>query len=137
MCLRSRIGRPRTSVSGSSNTAFLKNSTTRGPFFLVSPIDNFFIAAFLNSIAVGIYSFYMRLNEMTINVLPGRLFDNVIQPMFFAVKPAEADSRVPQYFTFLLNANLLALWPILAFSIAYHSEIVGVVFGGKYVEQSW
>jgi len=113
------------------------NFNDAGTLFLDSRIDNFFIAAFMNSIAVGIYSFYMRLNDMAINVLPGRLFDNIIQPMFFAIKPAEADARVPQYFTFLLNANLLVLWPILSFSIVYHSEIVRAVFGGKYVEQSW
>jgi O-antigen/teichoic acid export membrane protein len=113
------------------------NFNDAGTLFLDSRIDNFFIAAFMNSVAVGIYSFYMRLTEMAINLLPGRLFDNIIQPMFFAVKPAEADARVPQYFTFLLNANLLVLWPILSFSIAYHSEIVRVIFGGKYVEQSW
>jgi O-antigen/teichoic acid export membrane protein len=113
------------------------NFNDAGTLFLDSRIDNFFIAAFMNSVAVGIYSFYMRLTEMAINMLPGRLFDNIIQPMFFAVKPAEADTRVPQYFTFLLNGNLLILWPILSFSIAYHAEIVRVIFGGKYVEQSW
>ena len=83
------------------------NFNDAGTLFLDSRIDNFFIAAFMNSVAVGIYSFYMRLNEMAINVLPGRLFDNIIQPMFFAVKPAEADERLPQYFTFLVNANLV------------------------------
>jgi len=57
--------------------------------------------------------------------------------MFFAIKPAEADWRVPQYFTFLLNMNLLVLWPLLGFSVAYHSEIVRVVFGGKFIEHSW
>jgi O-antigen/teichoic acid export membrane protein len=113
------------------------NFNDAGTLFLDSRIDNFFIAAFMNSVAVGIYSFYMRLNEMAMNVLPGRLFDNVIQPMFFAVKPAESRTRLPQYFTFLLNANLLVLWPLLAFSVAYHSELIHVVFGGKFVEQSW
>jgi O-antigen/teichoic acid export membrane protein len=113
------------------------NFNDAGTLFLDSRIDNFFIAAFMNSVAVGIYSFYMRLNEMAMNLLPGRLFDNVIQPMFFAVKPAESRERLPQYFTFLLNANLVVLWPLLAFSVAYHSELVHAVFGGKFVEQSW
>lgn len=113
------------------------NFNDAGTLFLDSRIDNFFIAAFMNPVAVGVYSFYMRLNEMVLNVLPGRLFDNIIQPMFFAVKPAEADTRLPQYFSFLLNANLLVLWPVVAFSIAYHAEIVHVVFGGKFIEQSW
>jgi O-antigen/teichoic acid export membrane protein len=113
------------------------NFNDAGTFLLESRIDSFFIAGFMNAVSVGIYSFYLRLTEMSINVLPGRLFDNVIQPMFFAVKPAEANWRVPQYFTFLLNMNLLLLWPILAFSVAYHAEIVRVLFGGKFIEQSW
>jgi O-antigen/teichoic acid export membrane protein len=113
------------------------NFNDAGTLFLDSRIDNFFIAAFMNPVAVGVYSFYIRLNEMALNVLPGRLFDNIIQPMFFAVKPAEADTRLPQYFSFLLNSNLLVLWPVLAYSVAYHSEIVRVVFGGKFIEQSW
>jgi O-antigen/teichoic acid export membrane protein len=113
------------------------NFNDAGTFFLESRVDNFFIAGFMNAVAVGIYSFYLRLNEMATNLLPSRLFDNIIQPMFFAIKPHEADKRVPQYFTFLLNMNLLVLWPLLAFSVAYHAEIVRVVFGGKFIEQSW
>jgi O-antigen/teichoic acid export membrane protein len=113
------------------------NFNDAGTFFIDSRIDNFFIAAFMNAVSVGIYSFYTRLNEMAVNLLPGRLFDNVIQPMFFAVKPAEADQRLPQYFTFLVNANLLLLWPVLSFAIAYHSELLRVVFGGKYIEYAW
>jgi O-antigen/teichoic acid export membrane protein len=113
------------------------NFNDAGTLFLDSRIDNFFIAAFMNTLAVGIYSFYTRLSEMAINLLPVRLFDNIIQPMFFSVKPAEADTRVPQYFTLLVNANLLVLWPMLAFSFTYHAEIVRVIFGGKFIEESW
>jgi O-antigen/teichoic acid export membrane protein len=57
--------------------------------------------------------------------------------MFFAVESNEADTRLPQYFTFLLNSNLLLQWPIVAFAVAYHSEIVRAVFGGKFIEQAW
>jgi O-antigen/teichoic acid export membrane protein len=113
------------------------NFNDAGTLFLDSRMDNFFIVGFMNAISVGIYSFYTRLNEMATNVLPVRLFDNIIQPMFFAVKPAEADTRLPQYFTFLLNMNLLVQWPILAFSVVYHAEIVHVAFGGKFIEYSW
>jgi O-antigen/teichoic acid export membrane protein len=91
----------------------------------------------MNTVAVGIYAFYSRLAEMATNILPIRLFDNIIQPMFFAVKPAEADARLPLYFTFLLNMNLLVQWPIVAFAAAYHREIVWLGFGGKFIERSW
>jgi len=113
------------------------NFNDAGTLFLDSRMDNFFIAAFMNTVAVGIYSFYGRLTEMATNILPIRLFDNIIQPMFFAVRPADADARLPQYFTFLLNMNLLVMWPIVAFSAAYHAEIVAVGFGGKFVQSSW
>ena len=76
----------------------------------------------MNSVAVGIYSFYMRLNEMAINVLPGRLFDNIIQPMFFAMKPAEADGACRSISRFLVNMNLMVLWPILHSRVAYHAR---------------
>jgi O-antigen/teichoic acid export membrane protein len=113
------------------------NFNDAGTLFLDSRINNFFIAAFMNTVSVGIYAFYDRLAEMAANVLPIRLFDNIIQPMFFAVKPAEADARVPLYFTFLLNMNLLVQWPIVAFAVAYHREIVWLGFGGKFIERSW
>jgi O-antigen/teichoic acid export membrane protein len=117
--------------------ALFNNFNDAGTLFLDSRMDNFFIAGFLNAVSVGIYAFYMRLNEMATNILPVRLFENIIQPMFFAVAPKDADARLPQYFTFLLNTNLLLQWPIVAFAIVYHSEIVRVIFGGKFIEQAW
>jgi O-antigen/teichoic acid export membrane protein len=117
--------------------ALFNNFNDAGTLFLDSRMDNFFIAGFLNAVSVGIYSFYMRLNEMATNILPVRLFENIIQPMFFAVAPKEADVRLPQYFTFLLNTNLLLQWPIVAFAVVYHAEIVHVLFGGKFIEHSW
>jgi O-antigen/teichoic acid export membrane protein len=117
--------------------ALYNNFNDAGTLFLDSRMDNFFLAAFMNAVAVGTYAFYNRLNEMATNVLPVRLFENVIQPMFFAVEPKDADRRLPQYFTFLLNTNLLLQWPMVAFAVAYHAEIVRVVFGGKFIEHSW
>lgn len=115
----------------------LNNFNDAGTLFLDSRTDNFFIAAFIDPISVGIYAFYTRLNEMANNLLPIRLFENVIQPMFFSIPTAEAKERIPLYFTFLLNMNLLLQWPVLAFATAYHAELVRVVFGGKFVDHSW
>jgi O-antigen/teichoic acid export membrane protein len=113
------------------------NFNDAGTLFLDAKMDNFFIAAFIDPISVGIYAFYSRLGEMMSNISPLRLFDNVIQPMFFATRKADADKRIPQYFTLLLNINFVPWWPVLAFSIAYHAEVVQVVFGGKFIEYSW
>ena len=113
------------------------NFNDAGALLLGGAADNLFIAAFIDPISVGIYAFYGRLNEMAINILPVRLFDNIIQPLFFSIKPADAKWRLRQLVTFLLDINLLLLWPILAFAVVYHVEIVQLVFAGKFVEYSW
>ena len=104
---------------------------------LSTKTDLFFVAAFIDPLSVGVYSFYTRLNEMLSNLLPVRLFDNVVRPMFFAMPPDQADQRAPQYFSLLVNMNLVLWWPVLTYATAYHAELVQVVFGGKFIEYSW
>jgi O-antigen/teichoic acid export membrane protein len=115
----------------------LNNFDDVGVLLMYSTLDSFFLAAFLNTTAVGIYSFYSRLRQMVDNLLPAHLFGNVVQPLIFSVPPAEARRRMPLYFSFLINMGLLLQWPALVFAIAYHAELVEVVFGGKFVEYSW
>jgi O-antigen/teichoic acid export membrane protein len=116
--------------------AVLSNFSDAGSLLLFVQTDNFFIAALLNPIAVGTYAFYTKLNEMTLNLIPVRFFENVIYPLFFATRAEQASQRLPQYFTLLVNINLLAQLPLVAYSIAYHREIVQLVFGGKFLEYS-
>jgi O-antigen/teichoic acid export membrane protein len=98
--------------------------------------DNFFIGAMLSPVAVAAYAFYAKLTEMINNLIPQKLFDNVIQPMFFAVPAAEADTRLSRYFTLLIDLNLALQLPVIAFVIVYHRELVQVFFAGKYLEYS-
>ena len=113
------------------------NFNDAGVFLLYSTVDNFFIAAYLDTVSVGIYSFYGRLRQMVVNALPAKQFENIIQPMFFAIPATQADRNVPRYFSFLLNMNFLLQWPALAFAVAYHHEIVQLVFHGKFIDKSW
>ncbi len=98
--------------------------------------DNFFIGAMLSPVAVAAYAFYARLTEMINNLIPQKLFDNVIQPMFFAVPAAESDTRLSRYFTLLIDLNLALQLPVIAFVIVYHREFVQVFFAGKYLQYS-
>jgi O-antigen/teichoic acid export membrane protein len=98
--------------------------------------DNFFIAALMNAVAVGGYAFYTRLNEMVNNVSPLKLFDNVIEPVFFATPPEHAEHRIPRYFTLLVNLNLPLQWGAFAYTAVYHREIVQTLFAGKFIEWS-
>jgi O-antigen/teichoic acid export membrane protein len=114
----------------------VNNFNDVGTMVLGVQSDNFFIAAFLNAVAVGAYSFYTRIREMVGRILPTAMFDNVIQPMFFAIPKAQASIRVPRYFSFLLDTALLVQAPVLAYSLAYHTEIVQVIFGGKFIDHA-
>ena len=98
--------------------------------------DNFFIGAMLSPVAVAAYAFYGRLTEMINNLMPQKLFDNVIQPMFFAVPSAESHTRLSRYFTLLIDLNLALQLPAIAFVILYHRELVQVFFAGKYLQYS-
>jgi O-antigen/teichoic acid export membrane protein len=116
---------------------FFNNFNDAGTLLLNSRVDSFFIAAVLQPLSVGIYSFYTRLVDMTQNLMPTRFFEGVVQPMLFALPPAEADQKLPIYLSFLLNMNLLLLWPMFTYAIICHAEIVQIVFGGKFVEHSY
>jgi O-antigen/teichoic acid export membrane protein len=115
----------------------LNNFNDAGAMVLSSKADNFFIAAFLSPVGVGIYSFYSRISQMIGHIQPLRVFDKVIQPVFFAVPLPEADRKIPAYFSLLINTGLLLQWPALAYGVAFHSEIVSVVFGGKFGDYSY
>ena len=117
--------------------SFLNNFNDAGSFVLSSKSDVFFIAALANPAAVGAYAFYTRLSQMASQLLPTRLFGNVIQPLFFAVSRQEAQWRIPRYFTLLVNLNGLLQLPMLAFATAFHADIVEVIFAGKFLSQSW
>jgi O-antigen/teichoic acid export membrane protein len=116
---------------------FFNNLNDAGAMALNVRTDNFFIAALMNPYAVGAYAFYVRLTLMATRILPTKMFENVVQPLFFSIPSQQADQRVPRYFTALLNTSLLTQLPLAAYAFAYHREIVEVLFAGKFVEHSW
>lgn len=117
--------------------ALYNNFNDAGSILLYVQTDNFFIAALLNPVAVGAYAFYTRVNAMVSSLTPMRLFENVVQPLFFATPAQQASDRIPRYFTLLLNCSLLAQLPIVAYATVYHGEIVGLLLGGKFQDLSW
>jgi O-antigen/teichoic acid export membrane protein len=117
--------------------ALFNNFNDAGSILLYVQTDNFFIAALLNPVAVGAYAFYTRINAMASNLTPIRLFENVVQPLFFAIPPEQARDRVPRYFTLLLNCGLVVQLPIVAYATVYHQEIVALLLGGKFLDLSW
>lgn len=101
---------------------------------LYTQTDNFFIAALMNPLAVGTYSFFTRINEMATQLIPLRLFENIVQPIVYAIPKDQAPEKLPRYFTFLLNISMISQWPIIMMSMVYHREIIDILFAGKFIE---
>jgi O-antigen/teichoic acid export membrane protein len=116
--------------------AIANNFNDNSSLLLFVQTDNFFIAALMNPLAVGAYAFYARINEMTGSLIPTRLFDNILQPMFFSTRQEQAAERLPRYVTFLINMCMTVQWPLFAFSLVYHHELIAAVFHGKFLEYS-
>jgi O-antigen/teichoic acid export membrane protein len=116
--------------------AIANNFNESSSLLLHVQTDNFFIAALMNPMAVGAYSSYTKISDMASNLIPIRLFDNVVQPLFFATRPAQATDRLPRLFTLFININMLVQWPLIAYTTVYHREIVALLFHGKFIEYS-
>jgi O-antigen/teichoic acid export membrane protein len=116
--------------------AAANNFNDNSSLLLFVQTDNFFIAALMNPLAVGAYAFYARLNEMAGSLIPTRLFDNVLQPLFFSTKLEQAAERLPRYVTLLINICLMVQWPLFAYTLVYHRELIALVFHGKFIEYS-
>jgi O-antigen/teichoic acid export membrane protein len=98
--------------------------------------DNFFVGGMIGPVAVAAYAFYARLTEMIHSLIPVTLFESVVQPLLFAVRRDEAGTRIPRYFTLLLDVNLVLQLPAIAFTAVYHREVVEIVFGERYLNES-
>jgi O-antigen/teichoic acid export membrane protein len=128
---------PREEVRRWVRYGFYNSFNDAGTWVLNTRSDNFFIAAFLGPVAVGVYAFYVRLGDMASNVLPVRVFDNIVKPLFFSIEPSQAEQRIPRYFSLLLDLSLAPQMPVLAFTAAYSTEVVHVLFGGKFLEYAY
>jgi O-antigen/teichoic acid export membrane protein len=116
--------------------AIANNFNDSSSLLLYVQTDNFFIAALMNPQAVGAYSSYTKINDMTSNLIPTRMFDNVVQPLFFSTKREQAADRLPRIFTLLININMLIQWPLIAYTAVYHRQIIELLFHGKFIEYS-
>jgi O-antigen/teichoic acid export membrane protein len=99
--------------------------------------DNFFIAALMDTVSVGAYAFAQRFNEMLGRVSPMHLLESVVQPLFVSLDHKRDPQRIHRYFSLLMTVALGARLPLLAFTAAYHREIVLVLFDGRFLDYSY
>lgn len=116
------------------NYAMYYNFNDAGSGILGNQFDNFFVAAYLDPIAVGGYAFCNRLAEYVDKMMPTRYFRGVIKPAFFSYGDKLRPTRIRRVYQSLAKINYLFNIPILCFMISASVPLIDVVFAGKFRE---
>src|SRR5690606_27903174 len=110
------------------------NFNDAGTLPLRTRTDNFFIAAYLDPVAVGAYSFCTQLSQTIYRATPLKLLESVVRPLFFSLNYKKNVERVHVYFSLLTTFGFVLMVPIFLFVACWHRELVEVVFAGKFLE---
>lgn len=110
------------------------NFNDAGTLPLRTRTDNFFIAAYLDPIAVGAYSFCTQLSQTIYRATPLKLLESVVRPLFFSLDYEKNVRRVQTYFSLLVTFGFVVMAPIFLFVACWNRELVQVVFAGKFLE---
>lgn len=110
------------------------NFNDAGTLPLRTRTDNFFIAAYLDPVAVGAYSFCTQLGQTIYRATPLKLLESVVRPLFFSLDYHRNVERVQTYFSLLVTFGFVVMMPIFLFVACWNREIVQVVFAGKFLE---
>src|SRR5690606_24295756 len=78
------------------------NFNDAGTLPLRTRTDNFFIAAYLDPVAVGAYSFCTQRSRTIYRATPLKLLESVVRPLFFSLNYKKNVERVQTYFSLLV-----------------------------------
>ena len=117
--------------------ALFYNFNDAGVGLLDANFDNFIIVMYLNPVAVGAYSFCVRLSRQINRLLPLSYFLDVIRPAFFTYGTASAENNTTFFFQSLIKVNAIITIPCFFFLLLYSEDIITVVFGCKFIEYSF
>ncbi|HEX6996050.1 MAG TPA: oligosaccharide flippase family protein [Gammaproteobacteria bacterium] len=112
------------------------NFNDAGTLPLRTRTDNFFIAAYLDPVAVGAYSFCTQLSQTIYRATPLKQLESVVRPLFFSLDYEKNVERVRTYFSLLVTFGFVVMVPIFLFIACWHREVVQVLFAGKFLEHA-
>lgn len=100
-------------------------------------IDNIFLGALVNPMAVGAYAFATKFNDILMRMNPVSYFFPVIQPMFFTQDPIKDRARVGVLYSVLLKLGYIVVLPMFAGVSVLIDPIIQLLFSGHFLEFSW
>lgn len=115
---------------------FFYNFNDAGTLPLRARTDNFFVAGFLDPVAVGAYAFCTQLAQTIYRASPLKMLEPVVRPLFVSMNYQKTPAVAQTYFSLLVTFSLVVMIPVFFFISRYHRELVEVVFGGRFIEYS-
>ncbi|MGI3167300.1 lipopolysaccharide biosynthesis protein [Pseudooceanicola sp. 200-1SW] len=100
-------------------------------------IDNLFLGAMTDPVAVGAYAFAGKFADIVLRVNPMQFFYTVIQPMFFTLDTSTQKEQINTLFGIMFKSSFLVLVPLWAGTAAGIEPLLRVVFSGKFLEFAW
>ena len=114
--------------------ALFYNFNDAGVGLLDVNIDNFFLAMYLDPVAVGAYAFCQRLTKTIGRVMPINYLQSVIRPLFFTAGENTDIKRISRNFQLLTKGISLFQLPVFCFLLFFGSEMINVLFDGKFID---
>ena len=113
------------------------NLNDAGVGLLGGRFDNFIIVMYMTPAAVGAYSFCLRMSEMIERVLPLNYFIGILRPAFFSVGVDLDRKSINSFYQALVKTTYLFHAPILVFLLLFGTEMINILFDGKFVTFWW
>ncbi len=105
-----------------------------GVLFIDISTDLFVISHYLGTIQLGYYAFAARIGRMISELLPSRLFINVITPAYFARFSQTGDkNELNKMFHFVVKFNAYAIFPIFSAFIVLGKPIIVYFFDERFL----
>jgi O-antigen/teichoic acid export membrane protein len=105
-----------------------------GAMLLSTATDLFLITSFLSSAAVGIYGLANRILDIATRVLPSKILQDVIQPLFFSEYGAEQVQSARFGFNLLTKINILASQPVGIWLALMARPIIVRLFDARFAD---
>ncbi|MDY7033286.1 MAG: oligosaccharide flippase family protein [Thermodesulfobacteriota bacterium] len=113
------------------------NLNDAGVGLLGGRFDNFIIVMYMTPAAVGAYSFCLRISEMIERILPLNYFIGILRPAFFSLGMDLDRQHVNKFYQALVKTTYLFHAPILVFLFMFGTEMINVLFEGKFMTFWW